>query len=302
MKRFWATLAVLALIVAMSAGTAGASAPGSYTCSGGSSSIMSTIPAGTYTQVTVTGICHILGAVTGPAVGPNGAEVITNCNAPGGAVNVLGGLTIAPNAFLDAGSCAPAVTVSGGVSVGSGGTFILGCAPNLVIMPPVPPFPTLCPGITTSDRIRGNVTADQPLAVIFHKNTIDGKVSVHGGGGGLNCNADLNLSAALDSALGNQGPTPAYNDFEDNTIRGGLSISGLQGCWFGIFRNQVHGNVSLDNNTFVDLDAMEVTDNTVAGNLICFGNSPTVHLGDSGGGPNTVTGRQLGQCTPPLPK
>src|SRR5438876_3462471 len=98
MKRFWATLAVLALLVAMLAGTTGAAgtahaaAPGSYTCSGGSSSSMSTIPAGTYTQVTVTGICHILGAVTGPAVGPGGAEVITNCNAPGGAVNVLGSL------------------------------------------------------------------------------------------------------------------------------------------------------------------------------------------------------------------
>ena len=301
MKRFWATLAVLALMVAMSAGTAGAAAPGSYTCSGGSSSTMSTIPAGTYTDVTVTGICHILGAVTGPMWPDTTKENITNCKTAGGAVNILGKLTIAPNAFLDAGSCAPAVTVGGNVAVGSGGTLILGCSPNLVIMPPVPPFPTLCPGITTSDSIGGNVTADQPLAVIFHKNTIDGNISVHGGGGGLNCNADLNLSAALDSSLGNLGPTPAYNDFEDNTIGGGVSISGLQGCWFGIFRNQVQKNVILTNNTFVDSDAMEVTDNKVAGNLICFGNSPTVHVGDSGGGPNTVTGLQLGQCQPPLP-
>jgi hypothetical protein len=166
---------------------------------------MSTIPAGTYTDVTVTGICHIFGAVTGPAVGSGGAEVITNCNAAGGAVNVLGDLTVAPNGVLDAGSCAPTVTVGGDVSVGSGGTLILGCSPNLVIMPPVPPFPTLCPGITTHNSIGGNVTADQALAVIFHTNMIKGNLSVHGGGGGANCNVDPNLSVVLDSKLG---PTP----------------------------------------------------------------------------------------------
>src|SRR5215469_6502186 len=76
MKKFRATLIVLALIFAIPAGTAGAAGPGSFTCLGGSSSAMSTIPAGTYAQVTVTGVCHILGAVTGPAVGPNGTEVI----------------------------------------------------------------------------------------------------------------------------------------------------------------------------------------------------------------------------------
>jgi len=205
-------------------------------------------------------------------------------------------LTIAPNAFLDAGSCAPTVTVAGNVSVGSGGTFILGCSPFLVIMPPVPPFPTLCPGITTSDSIGGNVTSDQPLALIFHATTINGNVSVLGGGGGVNCNADLTLSAALDSELGSLGPTPAYTDFENNAIHGGASFSGLQGCWFGIFRNQVWGSVSVTNNTFADADATEVATNTVRGNLTCQGNSPAAQVGDSGGLPNTVTGRKLGEC------
>jgi hypothetical protein len=83
--------------------------------------------------------------------------------------------------------------------------LILGCSPNLVIMPPVPSFPTLCPGITTHDSIGGNVTPDQALAVIFHTNTIKGNLSVHGGGGGANCNVDPNLSVVLDSKLG---PTP----------------------------------------------------------------------------------------------
>jgi len=262
---------------------------------------MSTIPAGTYAQVTVTGVCHILGAVTGPAVGPNGTEVITNCNVPGGPVNILGDLTVTPDGFLDAASCAPSVTVGGNVAVGSGGTLILGSEPFLVIMPPVPPFPTLCPGLVTSDSIGGNVSSDNALALIVHETAISGNVSLAGGGGGVNCKPDLNLSVALDSKLGTEGPTPAYTDFEDNRIGGNVAITGLQGCWFGIFRNHVQKNVILTDNTFKDADAMEVTDNVVGRNLICFGNNPTVHIGDSGGGPNNVIGMQLGQCSPPLP-
>jgi hypothetical protein len=120
MNRVWASLAILELVLAISASTADAAAPASFTCSGGTSSSMSTIPAGTYANVTVTGICHILGAVTGPIV--NGTQSFTNCTNPGGPVDVLGNLTVAPGAFLDAGSCAPTITVGGNVLVGSGST------------------------------------------------------------------------------------------------------------------------------------------------------------------------------------
>jgi hypothetical protein len=61
-------------------------------------------------------------------------------------------------------------------------------------------------------------------------------------------------------------------------------------------RPRVQNNVILTNNTIADADAMEVTDNRVEGNLICFDNAPAVHMGDSGGRSNTVTGLQLGQC------
>jgi len=267
-----------------------AAAAGSFTCSGGTATSPTIIPAGTYTQVTVTGICRILGAVTGPAIGPGGTEVITNCNAPSGPVNVLGGLTIAPNGFLDAGSCAPTLNVSGGVAVGSGGGLVLGCSPFLVVAPPTPPFPSLCPGITTSNVITGGVTATQPMTLIFHSNTISGGLSVQGGGGGVNCDSNPNLSAAFD------GSSATYTDFEDNTISGGVSISGLQSCWFGIFRNQVNGSVSVTNNTFADPDATEVATNVVKGNLTCLGNSPAAQIGDSEGSPNVVTGQKLGEC------
>jgi hypothetical protein len=184
----------------------------SFTCSGGTATSPTIIPAGTYTHVTVTGICRILGAVTGPTIGSGGAKVI-----------------------------------------------------------------------------KGGVTATQPLTLIFHSNTISGGLSVHGGGGGVNCDTNPNLSAALD------GSSATYTDFENNAISGGLSISGLQSCWFGIFRNQVDGSASVTNNTFADPDATEVATNVVDGNLTCLGNSPAAQIGDSGGSPNIVTGRKLGE-------
>jgi hypothetical protein len=159
-----------------------------------------------------------------------------------------------------------------------------------VVAPPTPPFPTLCPGITTSNVIKGGVSANQPLTLIFHSNTITGGLSVQGGGGGVNCDTNPNLSAAFD------GPSATYTDFEDNTIRGRVSISGLQSCWFGIFRSQVNGSVSITNNTLADPDATEVATNTVMGNLTCRGNSPAAQIGDSEGLSNIVTGQKLGEC------
>ena len=199
MKRLMMVIILLSMMM-VGAGLAmagdNAATAGSFTCSGGTATSPTIIPAGTYTQVTVAGICRILGAVTGPIIG--GTQVIKNCNVPGGPVNVLGGLTIAPNGFLDAGSCAPTVNVSGGVAVGSGGGLVLGCSPFLVVAPPAPPFPSVCAGITTSNVIKGGVTATQPSTLIFHSNAIFGGLSVHGGGGGVNCDTNPNLSAALD--------------------------------------------------------------------------------------------------------
>ena len=127
MKRLMMVIILLSVMVVAGLAMAddNAASAGSFTCSGGTATSPTIIPAGTYTQVTVTGICRILGAVTGPKIGPD-TGVIKNCNARGGPVNVLGGLTIAPNGFLDAGSCAPTVNVSGGVADGSGGGLILG--------------------------------------------------------------------------------------------------------------------------------------------------------------------------------
>jgi len=54
--------------------------------------------------------------------------------------------------------------------------------------------------------------------------------------------------------------------------------------------------VTLDDNINADPDAMEVVSNVIFGDLSCFGNSPPPQVGDSGGRPNVVFGRKLGQC------
>jgi hypothetical protein len=223
---------------------------GATTCSGG------TIAAGTYQSLTVTGICSI----------PND-----------GVVTVLGGLTIAPNALFNA--ITPAtLNVSGGAQVEPGGSLLVGCSPAAGC------------GTTTSDLINGGVHANQPLVLIFHSNTINGGVSVQGGGGGFNCDINPILSEFAGF------PSPNFSTFEDNSIRGAVTISGMLSCWFGFIRNQDHGSVTIANNRFRDDDATEVVTNTVRGSLACSGNTPPAQVGDSGGLPNTVTGQKLGEC------
>lgn len=232
-------------------------APSGATCSGGN------IAPGTYQSLTITGVCFI----------------------PEGVVTVQGGLTLAPGSFLYAASPAATVTISGGAVVGSGATLIFGCAPSFGC------------DITTNDRINGNVVGNAPLAMIFHGNTLNGNVSIRGGGGGATCDPNPLLTSILGF------PAPAFTAFEDNHINGGESISGLQSCWFGFARNHFNGSVSLVNNTLADPDAMEILANHIHGSLACSGNSPEPkNSADVEGSdqripePNTVTGKESGQC------
>ena len=52
----------------------------------------------------------------------------------------------------------------------------------------------------------------------------------------------------------------------------------------------------LSDNELADPDANEVVTNVVGGDLVCTGNSPKIQVGDSGGSPNVVHGKALGQC------
>jgi hypothetical protein len=225
------------------------------TCSGtlGSPGV---VAPGTYGSLTITGVCLMPSS---------------------GTVNVLGNLTVAPNAGLDAITEAT-VNVGGNLLVKSGGILGLGCSPEAGC------------ATTTSDHIYGSLIASRAVAVIAHSNTIGGNVSIQGGGGGFGCAPNEVLSAVAGF------PAPPFSTLEDNTIGGNTVITGLQSCWFGFIRNEVQGNVILENNTMADPDANEVVTNFIQRNLICLANSPAPQVGDSFGDPNVVLGHKLGQC------
>ena len=261
-------------------GTSAASAASgtTYTCTGGN------VPAGTYGSMIITGVCYM----------------------PAGNVTVQRNLTVAPGALLDAATqgdpvgspVVPATVVVGGnVSVGTGAVLIFGCSPNIFCSSP--------PGVSY-DRIGGNLTGTGALGVVVHSASIQGNVSLLGGGGGVNCNS---TPVTPPSTVGAPTPwskdasldyTPVYSDFEDVSIGGNLSIVGLQSCWLGTLRVQVRGNTSVINNTMADPDAMEIGSNLIGGNMTCSGNSAggvsTVQFGDGGAAPSMVGGSATGQC------
>ena len=272
-------------------GTASAAPLGSavsFDCRGGD------IAPGVYELVTITGVCFT-------SVGN---------------VVIHGNLTIAPGALLDdvtAGDptsgtpvVSATVSVGGNVFVGRRGDLLLGCSPNITCGNP--------PGVTYG-RIGGDLTAFDAQGVVVHSTSIGGNVSVFGGGGGAaaeTCNAQVphkpivrNLEPwSKDPTLDY---TPVYTDFEDDSIGGSLSVAGLTSCWLGSLRNQIGGSATYVGNKMGDPDAMEVANNVIRGDMICYSNkpgtpppptprSPGVQFGDSGGAPNIVVGSAVGQC------
>ena len=146
------------------------------------------------------------------------------------------------------------IDVRGGVRVGEGATFILGGHEGV-----------------GSGTIRGGVRANAAASLQLHSSNVWGGVRLLGGGG-----------------------EGQFTAVEDNHIRGGAKIVGYSGLWLGFLGNTVHGSVKLNNNVLMLDDANEFVSNTIKGNLVCHGNSPQQQVGDSGGSPNVVTGKD--QC------
>jgi len=220
------------------------------------------VAAGSYSSLTITGPCTV----------------------DAGNVTVAGNLTVASGGELLAAFGGSDVHVGGNLTVASNGVLVLGCEPEAFVCFNDPdPNGTL----VTHDTIGRNLTTQDALAVIVHATAIGVNEIVQGGGGGVTC----------DSTIPNSGGSPAYIDFEDTTVGGNSIIQGVQSCWAGFIRDSVGHNVIYQNNAFADPDASELTTNTVQGNMICSGNSPQVQFGDSGGAPNIVGGKALGECT-----
>lgn len=272
MKRFGLLLALagvggLVLFAGAAGATAGASA---FTCSGGTLGAPQVIPSGTYRSVNVAdGFCVMQGTY-----------------------HITGGLTVGPGAFLDAAvffgfppydygaPCNVFVNVSGGVRVGQGGALYFGNGAG-----------TGCP--SSNDVVNGGITASDAESLVVHGTTVNGGITMLGGGGGTDCNST------------DASPFAPYTDVEDSQVNGGIAVSGLSTCWLGVIRVAVNGTMNVNDNTMGDPDAIEIGLNNIHGTLACSGNAlafpgpggvPTNSFDGSPPNPNTVTGAETGQC------
>ncbi len=248
---------VVAFVAMALPGSALAAKPGPGTCSGGS------ISTGTWTSFTVTGTCTI---AKGATVQINGNLIVAN----GGVLN-------------DHAASTAEVDITGNVLVGKGA--ILGLGYNA---------PT---GKLGPDTVGGSIIAINPLTLYLGNLTVAGNVISVGGASPMP-------------------PATAARNFpiKDNTIIGNLIIQGWQGGWLGVVRNNVDGNVIVNMNVSLstppgpagsgelggpgmDPDSTEVQTNTIAGNLVCFGDTPAAQVNPTDkGSPNVVAGKAIGQC------
>jgi hypothetical protein len=225
------------------------------------------------------------------------------CAVQNGPVQVLGNLTVEPNASLNAvfGLKNSNLTVWGNMNVDKNATVMMGCDTVSVTLWGTtglfntPEFPCIddpngltAPTLSSHDTVRGNLTAIDSLGVVLHNTQVLGNVFENGGGGGNNC---VNQGIFFQD-IG----FPQYSGFFDGTINGNLTIENVTSCWYGSFRMVIDGSYVHQNVINNDPDGNEVSDNQIAGNMICKGNSPAIQFGDSNGTPSKVAGRATGEC------
>ncbi len=191
-----------------------------------------------------------------------------------GTVTVRGDVTVAAHGVFDA-VTPGTLKVGEDVMIGNDAIAGIGCSPFIGCK------------VTTADSIGGSLDARGAWAVIVHSATIRGNISVRGGGGSMNC-----ASTALFGG-------PYYDDFEDTTVGGWITVQRAHSCWFGFIRNHVSSNVTITGLRMGDPDANEIVTNWIGGNLACYNDQPLPHVGDSGGSPNVVGGKKLGECRAP---
>ena len=238
-------------------GIASAAPSTAYTCTGGDfgSGTFTSIPSGNYASITVTGVCNIV---------------------PGAVINVTGNINVAPGAVLDAQSVTSTITVGHNVTAGAGSLLGLGCQPTNTIgrFAGVPCMDN--PAGQTVITVKGNITATGADTVLIRKVTVNGNVSLSGGGGEIPWS------------------------IKGNTIGGNLTISGVAADWLGVQFNWIGGNAVLTNITALDPGdpgrTVAVVENTVGNNLICMGLAPGVSPGFIPGEVNHVGHKALGQC------
>lgn len=232
---------------AMASASSGAHRPMPYTCTGGQ------VPSGSYASITVKG----------------------GCSVPAGAViKVAGNVRVGTGATLDAQSAPSRITVGGNVIGASGSLIGLGCQPDTPAKSGHP-CTTWKLGHSTI-TVKGSVTAIDASTVLLNGITVNGNVTLLGGGG------------------------PIPWSVKNNTIGRNVTVIGQTTDWFGLLFNSIGGSATLASITVTDTDpgapGAYVVRNTIRRNLICAGITPGVSGGFIPGEVNTVGGRALGQC------
>jgi hypothetical protein len=230
---------------------------------------------------------------------PNGVVVRGVCAVNSGPARVMGRVEVEPGGALVAGFGRnhSRLTVIGSVVVERGAALLLGC--NTTSFPcvddPANSNHNVKPTLHSYGRVTGSVIESGALGVIIHSTTIGGNVTQSGGGGGRSCKPPKTGVFSLFKS-------PIFSDYEDNTISGNLSITGLTSCYLGVLRNTVH-TLTLKRDQLGDPDAIEVGRNQVLGNLVCKGNSRVWDSSETGNAlfprktkRNRVAGKRVGQC------
>jgi hypothetical protein len=242
--------AVVLGVVGLVGSNAFAARPGAATCSGG------TIAPGTYSTLTVTGVCMF----------------------SGGTVTVTGNLVVEDGASLNDHSASPLTTIhiGGNVLVGKGAIAGLG---------------TYNPFAPHNSSVDGSVIANQPLSLYISFTTIHGNLTSHGGGGGVT--GDFRNFPTKDNTIdGNaaiEGWTGGWNGFIRNHVGGNVIFSHNESVINGLVNPPVHGQVDPDSS---EVMTNVIGGNLICqGNT-----PPAQVNPDDGGQPNVVAGKKIGEC------
>jgi hypothetical protein len=225
-----------------------ASSPMAYTCSGGE------IPSGDYASITVTGPCQV---------------------AAGAVITVTGNVSVAAGAVLDAQSGPSTITIWRNVTGAAGSLVGLGCQP--------PSYTGNSAHTCTDDptghstiTVHGNITVNNAMAVLLNGITVDGNVTLTGGG------SEIPWS------------------IKNNMIGGNLTISGQNTDWVGVLFNTIGRKVTLTNIALSDphpgAPGVYIVRNHIGRNLTCTGLTPGVSGGFVPGSVNVVGRNATGQC------
>ncbi len=190
-------------------------------------------------------------------------------------ISVVGNVSVAAGASLDAQSAPSTITVGRNVSAARGSLLGLGCQS--------PSYTgnsghecAIEPDGHSTITVKGNVTAINGFAVLLNGITVKGNVTLIGGGG------DIPWS------------------IKNNTIKGNLTVSGQTTDWLGVLFNQIGRNATLIKINVTDVHpgapGVYIVQNTIGSNLTCFGLTPGVSGGFVPGAVNVVGRHAIGQC------